>query len=256
MIKVTFALFSNEVFWMNMTVEALGLLFSVSKDFKNELGMKQNAPNEMKNILKLILNHGDPLLKKITVKEAVARFALTLPSILNYCSGLPKESPFYRLKLRSYNEIPFMAAFTLAVERKGGFQKVAKLKARSLAIKDKTTEKIASASRSVLTKAQVNLEQMMDGTSQAIDKLKNVHNREKFMGRITILKTMRETILRVDAMAEWLRYVLETPQLNKDRVIIRKATKTLKDQHDTLVRRYNSHHRMGEYEIITVFIGE
>ena len=256
MIQVTFALFSNDAFWMNMTVKSLGLLLSVSNEFKNELGLKQNTPEGMKKILELILNHGDPLLREITVKEAVARFALTMPSILHYCSGLPKESPFHCLKLRGYYKIPFMVAFTLALERKGGLQKVAKLKVAKLAIQDKTTEKIVVASRSVLIKAQVNLGQMMDGISQAITTLKNVQNREKFLGRITILKTVRETILRVDAMTEWLRYVLETPQLNKDRVIIRKATKTLKDQHDTLVRRYNSHHRLGQYEMITVLISE
>jgi hypothetical protein len=260
------ALFANDAFWMTMEVKTLGMLLSTSSEFRNEILLvaapstkkseKQDRDAKIKHslesILHLILKHRAVFEQEISVREAMRRFALTLPNIICFFAEQPTASPYYRSMAQKHHRILFISAFKLAAERKGGLQKIAQLKDRAAAVRDRTTERMVGAAAKGLERANRNLTEMMDGINRAIAALRSEENREKFMGRITILKSVRDNIVRAQTTADWLQYVLETPQLNKDRVVIRKAAKSLEHHEGALIRRYNSHHRSGHYDKIVI----
>lgn len=262
-------LFSNETFWMNMKIKTLGMLLTTSKEIRNEillLSEHQNASKKksvqqerdakitqsLLHVLNLILKNHSVVSQEISVVEAVRRFALSLPIINTFFTNQPSESMYHHFTARKYQSILFISAFKLAIERKGGLHTIVKIKDRWIAIRNRTTERMVNTASQVLESVNAKQLQMMDGTNQAILMLKNEGNREKFMGRITILRSVRDNIVRTQTMADWLHYVLETPQLNKDRGVIRKAVKNLAHHQCVLIRRYNSHHRLGQYEKIVV----
>jgi hypothetical protein len=259
---VASVIFATDAFWTKMNVEGLGALLSTCHEFRNELTWNESNKEKKKgspppplfikalNIIMANVHH--QYNRELSVKEAMLRFSLTMPCIVKFCKNLPGDNPYHLSgnfhDFKNRYRILFTDAMTIAMERKGGLKTVAKLKVKAATTNDKRIEKMAKDSGEYVENVEATLARMLEGIDKAIDILKNEQNKD-YRGRITIIKSIRYEVERVQSRADWLRYVLNSPRSKSNICSIKEATKALKHHKDVLARRYTSHSRLNSFAI-------
>ena len=260
--SVAFVIFDTDAFWTKMNVEGLGTLLSTCHEFRNELTMVKSNKEKLKEegslplfikALNIIMaNTHYQYNRELSVKDAMLRFSLTMPCIVKFCRNLPEDNPYHLTEtfhdFKKQYRILFTDAMTIAMERKGGLKTVAKLKVKAATAEDKRIEKMAKASSEYMEDVEVTLARMLEGIATAINILKNEEKKD-YRGRITIIKSIRYEVERVQSRADWLRYVLNSPRSKSNFCLIKEATKALKHHKDVLARRYMSHSRLNSFAI-------
>lgn len=190
--------------------------------------------------------------RTITIGKAMERFALTMPIISSFCSKHSEKYPFifYQNNVMKRRKIDFHDAFKMAMERKGGLQTVVKLNARSKAISDKAAKKLFDSADQLQLVSKQQCKTMSRRVKDSLAALKEDGDAERFRFNLHTLKSLADFLLRTKSIVNWLRYVLDHPELNKDKKIIKEAYKSVGIAMRKAVVRFNSSHHLGKYERI------
>lgn len=244
MIKSGFALFANTTFWDNSSLESLWLLLSTSKDLRKKLFVNK----DFAGVVELLLKD-----RKISIKEAMDRFAFTIPNLSDFRSKMPEKYPPLVPKLRKFDLIDFADAFKMAMERKGGLQTIVKIKDRAQVAAEKSLEKLALEAAQLQTKSEEHCETMALRVKNGLSTIKDKDNNPTmFSCNLGSLRKVLEMIVLTEGFINWIGFVLEDPETKKDRTIIGNACKNLRRQMVKLVDLYNYHCALGNYERIVL----
>ena len=239
---VRYLLVTNESFWANSTLETLWLLLSTSHEIRKEiLGIAPQDPSIFMRIVKTIFAQRTV---RITISDAMRRFFLSAQTIFSLNTRLPgKYPPLYR----KGQIIQFSDVFDMAMSRKGGLATVTKLRARAQARVNKAMKKVLESAEELHRRSADDLDIMMFSVQAGIVRFESRLNGDAFRFKITVLKTVRDSIAKSETMVNWLRYVIETPQLGMDKVTINRACKTVEECMTKTIECYNSQSHVGKY---------
>ena len=235
-------IFSQNAFWGNMNLEALGKIASTCKEFKKEVYENQAS------FLKLIMDNEKSIRnKEFYVRDAMSRLSLSLPTITRFLKNLPPANTYYLPEGVRYvreRKIPVIYAHHLAMERSGGMKTVAKLNNKAIAKYNKENEKLVNDGRAILVDAEERFAQMHNAVTNAIQRLKDENHRD-IRGRVTIMKSMRHYLERVQTKADILRLHLDKKTI--DRKDIKDASKKLQNDLDGITSSFTSHRRLNTF---------